>query len=54
MTKRKASDGLLATARPVKIYFGGSSQQRQSRLQQAQKLLGKASWEESSPGEDRF
>eukprot|EP00435_Cladocopium_sp_Y103_P031951 s274_g8.t1 len=30
-----------ASQRPVKIYFGGSSQRRQSRLQQAQKLLGK-------------
>lgn len=30
-----------ASQRPVKIYFGGSSQQRQSRLLQAQKLLGK-------------
>lgn len=39
-----------ASQRPVKIYFGGSSQQRQSRLLQAQKLLGKELVVESTSG----
>lgn len=39
-----------ASQRPVKIYFGGSSQQRQSRLLQAQKLLGKDLVLESTGG----